>query len=421
MSTTFLSILRLALVHSSVTYLTPNPHNRPFIPTTTWSPCGRIHAPLSVRRPCAFIQIPLLDVLIETFPPWSFSRKKSETRRLTNPEASRPIDLDHPEPLPVLPPASDFRTSLILPECVRNILPCHPSTLISIPTLIFRVSLPADMLWHSLTRRFTLLRSEGGEPVGLEHLKARFAEQRARGAPNQVSEEEESMILEALGRMRVRAAAAEQQDDFSSDPGISPRQSSAHSLDTSTSSIMGNVIGNVSPTPAPKNTRRSQNRHSNNLFGSGKFKDDVYIRSIRGSGRNSALSHTGSDASTISRTLRSRNNFLRSGSPEEADSSGISAPSSPNVLTDRESLSTSQSAFLDSSPHASTEIQLSHTFHPDLFKRASLALEEVIREIEEEAEEPGVDDDIVLLRSPAAHQRQKTVNDGDHLVRIGIL
>lgn len=277
------------------------------------------------------------------------------------------------------------------------------------------------MLWHSLTRRFTLLRSEDGEPVGLEQIKARFAEQRARGAPNQVSEEEESMILEALGRVRVRTAAAEQQDDVLSDLGVSPRQSSTNSLDTSTSSLMGNVIGNVSPTPASKNTKRGQKRYSNNLFGSGKFRDDVYIRTIRGGSGRSALSNAGSDISTLSRTLRTKNNFLRPGSPEEADSSGISAPSSPNVLTDRESLSTSRSAFLDSSPNISTEIRLSQTFHPDAFKRASLALEEVIREIEEEAEEPGVDDDIVLLRSPAADQRQRTANSRDHLVCIGVL
>lgn len=275
------------------------------------------------------------------------------------------------------------------------------------------------MLWHSLTRRFTLLRSEDGELLGLEHLRARFAEQRARGAPNQVSEEEEGMILEALGRMRVRTAAAEQLDDLSSDPGISPRQSATNSLDTS-SSLMGNVVGNLSPTPAPKNTKRVQKRYSNNLFGSGKFRDDVYIRSVRGNSGRSILSSTGSDFNTISHTLQTKNNFLRPGSPEDGDSSGISAPSSPNVFTDRESLSTSQSAFLNSSPNTSAEIRLSHTFNPEAFKRASLALEEVIREIEEEAEEPGVDDDIVLLRSPTADQ-QRTVNDGGPLVCIRVL
>ena len=272
------------------------------------------------------------------------------------------------------------------------------------------------MLWHSLTRRFTLLRSEDGEFVGLEHLRARFAEQRARGAPNQVSEEEEGMILEALGRMRVRTAAAEQLDDLSSDPGISHRQSATNSLDTS-SSLMGNVVGNVSPTPAPKNAGRAQKRYSNNLFGSGKFRDDVYIRSVRGNSGRSILSNAGLDVNTTSRMLQTKNNFLRPGSPEDGDSSGISAPSSPNVFTDRESLSTSRSAFLDSSPNTSAEIRLSHTFNPEAFKRASLALEEVIREIEEEAEEPGVDDDIVLLRSPTADQ-QRTVNDRGPLVRI---
>jgi len=229
------------------------------------------------------------------------------------------------------------------------------------------------------------------------------------------------MILEALGRMRIRTAAAEQQDDPFSDSGISPRQSSTNSLDTSTSSLMGNVIGNVSPTPAPKNTKRGQKRYSNNLFGSGKFRDDVYIRNVRGTSGRSALSNTGSDTSTISRALQTKTNFLRPGSPEEGDSSGVSAPSSPNVLTDRESLSTSQSAFLDSPSNTSTEIRLSHTFHPDVLKRASLALEEVIREIEEEAEEPGVDDDIVLLRSTTADQRQRSASDGDHSVRIGVL
>jgi serine/arginine repetitive matrix protein 2 len=113
-------------------------------------------------------------------------------------------------------------------------------------------------MWHSLARRFTLL--QDGELLGLEHLKARFAEQRARGAPNQVSEEEETMILEALGRMHVRTAAAEQHDELLSDSGISQRQSSTNSLDTSTSSLMGNVVGNVSPTPAPRNTKRAQKR-----------------------------------------------------------------------------------------------------------------------------------------------------------------
>lgn len=45
-------------------------------------------------------------------------------------------------------------------------------------------------------------------------------------------------------------------------------------------------------------------------------------------------------------------------------------------------------------------------------------LEEVVREIEKEAEKAGVDDDVVLLRSPAADQWQRAANDGGNLVYI---
>jgi hypothetical protein len=101
--------------------------------------------------------------------------------------------------------------------CVLHVTPFDPHFHL---TSTLGVPLSANMLWHTLARRFTLLRSEEGEFVGLDHLRARLAEQSSRGAPNQVSEEEENMILEALGRMRVRVAAAEQRDDLLSDSGL---------------------------------------------------------------------------------------------------------------------------------------------------------------------------------------------------------
>jgi hypothetical protein len=104
---------------SPVTYIIPSHRNRQFITLATWSPCGRIHAPFSVCLPCAFTLISRLYVFIEPSLSWPFSRKKPETRRSANPEASRFFDPDHPEPLPSLLPTSDFRTSLILPGCVQ--------------------------------------------------------------------------------------------------------------------------------------------------------------------------------------------------------------------------------------------------------------------------------------------------------------
>lgn len=214
------------------------------------------------------------------------------------------------------------------------------------------------------------------------------------------------MISQALGRLRVGTTATEQLDDLLFESGISPRRSSTNPPDTPISSPVDNVTANVSPTYTPKITKREQKRYNNNLFGSGKLRDDVHPRFVRGTGR-SASSNAGSDTSTISRTLRTKFRFLRPGFPE-ADSSDISAPASPNVLIERESFSTPQTTLPDSSSNVLTETQ------PDALKRPSLALEEVIREIEEETQEARVYDDIVLLRSPVVDQSQ--VTDGDHLV-----
>ena len=75
--------------------------------------------------------------------------------------------------------------------------------------------------WYSLTRRFSVLRNSSGEPIGLDELKSKFAEQRARGSQNQVTEEEEDMILEALGRFhtRSRSRGKQQQQQSGYDEG----------------------------------------------------------------------------------------------------------------------------------------------------------------------------------------------------------
>ena len=220
------------------------------------------------------------------------------------------------------------------------------------------------------------------------------------------------MISQAFGILRVRTTAAEQQDNVLSESAISPRPS--FSFDTPAPSPMDGVITQVSPTHAPKVTKREQKRYSNNLFGSGKPRD-VPIRNVQGGDWRNAPSDTGSDVNIFSRTLRTKFNFLRSGSPE-AYSSGISTPPNPNVFTDRESSSTSQTTLLDSSPDTSTEIQPLHTFRLNTPRYASPVLKGVNWEIEGEAKEGRVDDDVVLLRSPTDDQRQMVIGYEDKLV-----
>ncbi|KAF8758832.1 protein modification by small protein conjugation [Rhizoctonia solani] len=83
-----------------------------------------------------------------------------------------------------LPPESDFRTSLIMP---------------------------------SLSRRFTLLRGQNGEPLSIDDVRTRLANQRANGHVNQVTEEEEEIMIDALIRAHSidpSAASASDSDGY---------------------------------------------------------------------------------------------------------------------------------------------------------------------------------------------------------------
>ncbi|KEP55580.1 bestrophin domain protein [Rhizoctonia solani 123E] len=86
-----------------------------------------------------------------------------------------------------LPPESDFRTSLIMP---------------------------------SLSRRFTLLRGQNGEPLSIDDVRTRLAHQRANGHINHVTEEEEEIMIDAL----IRA--------HSIDPTASPSDSDGYTTAT---------------------------------------------------------------------------------------------------------------------------------------------------------------------------------------------
>ncbi|KAG1886426.1 uncharacterized protein F5891DRAFT_1200741 [Suillus fuscotomentosus] len=150
-----------------------------------------------------------------------------------------------------LPPASDFRTSLILPD---------------------------------LTRRFTLLRSSSGDPLTLDDLRFKFAEQRARGVPSQISEEEEDMILETLGRMRTKNAAPSTTSSRKLE-GISGANATDLGMESDytherTSHISTTTSSTTYPassvTSSSSPSSRSTKKYSNNLFASGRTQSDVF-------------------------------------------------------------------------------------------------------------------------------------------------
>ncbi|KII89004.1 hypothetical protein PLICRDRAFT_160024 [Plicaturopsis crispa FD-325 SS-3] len=282
-------------------------------------------------------------------------RKKSDAKRSPVPEYLRSSsphehipDISQPE----LPPASNFRTSLILPD---------------------------------LTRRFTLLRSSTGSPVSLEALKDRFAEQRARGAENQISEEEEDMILETLGRMRSNGTAnTDLGEPADSDYQASNERQSVRSSNTVDSD---RTYASSSARPAK--------RYSNNMFGSGRFRDHSYVRSV--TSQKSGSSRTPTESSYSARgklSTYSNSDSLRPTTPEGNGSlsSNHSSPSEKPVA--RSAPLFAPAPYSDNS-ESEAEYRLSRALNPKALRRASLALEEAIKEMEEETTE----DEIVMPRS----------------------
>ncbi|RDB24281.1 hypothetical protein Hypma_008730 [Hypsizygus marmoreus] len=278
-------------------------------------------------------------------------RKKSETRRSGQVPFSVSSDtLDEQDTSPQIPLPNDFRTSLILPD---------------------------------LSRRFSLLRSPTGEPVGLDVLRSRIAEQRARGAENHISEDEEEMILNTLRGLRSKTGSSAQRSEESvaaPDTDGSIRQSSS-TLELSPAASVTSSPGN-----------RSTKRYSNNLFGSGRFRDYTYMRSATKAGSTRTNSLTPTEASYRG-TLSSIVDSLRPVTPEGSGFSSVQ--SSPN---DKASAIRS-TPLVPPAPYGEqnmsvAEYRLSKTLGPSALKRASMALEQVIKEIEEEAE-----DEIVMPRS----------------------
>src|SRR5712671_5071753 len=218
-----------------------------------------------------------------------------------------------------------------------------------------------DAITPSLSRRFTLLRAASGDPLSLDDIKAKLAEQRVRGAENHLSEEETAMFLQTLGRIRSKPSAS----STSGDSSLSTPRESLRSSDTATDSIQSNS--------------GSAKRYSNNMFGSGKFRDHTYLRSVAkeraGKGSASSRRSANSSLSTSGRSYKASDTSI----PEDPQTDPeFSAHDSDTTLPSGVKVATSE-----------LEQGIVKTFQPSHLRRASMALEEVIREIEEEADGGG--------------------------------
>ena len=285
--------------------------------------------------------------------------------------------------------------------------------------------LPA-FLSSSLTRRFTLLRTPSGQPLSIEQLRNRFADQRARGAENQISEEEEDMILETLGRIRGsqsgnrrseangnarngggrpgREDTGDEDDSSTSREGATADSDHQGSYERSSVRSSNTVASSFAPTSLHSSpSSRSTKRYSNNLFSSGRMRDYNYNRTQRSGGsQRSVLSITPTESSLSIKGMSTYSD--RPVTPERDESMASSAQSSPLTDKTRSALLNPPNPYMEHSLSAA-EHRSSKRLDPAALKRASLALEEALKEIEEEMGEEA-EDEIVMPRSaPVSRSR----------------
>ncbi|KAG9019598.1 hypothetical protein FRB90_000062 [Tulasnella sp. 427] len=161
------------------------------------------------------------------------------------------------ERIELLPPESDFRTSLILPD---------------------------------LSRRFSLLRQADGRPVDIQDVREKFAAQRAGGSPNVITEEEEEYVIHYLsnaghipgGPVDDRGTDdSQQRSPISTTPTWTIGTPDSTRNATPNSAFEPTFFSSKGP-PSTKSrtshTSNSSRRYSNNLFGSGRLKDQQYLR-----------------------------------------------------------------------------------------------------------------------------------------------
>lgn len=277
-----------------------------------------------------------------------------------------------------------------------------------------------------MARRFTLLRSTTGDLLTLDDLRARFAQQRATGAHNQISEEEEDMLLNMLSRIRSQHPGGHNVKDLNSATDISyarndmlstsypttefplttGRQSTQSTTTMSSEAGYNSSLGSISP------SSRASKRHSNNLF-SGQFRDMRYMKKTSnrtiGSGR-SVLSAASNDSTTGGTANALIDSYVDSLRPVTPDNSSISIGSLKSLsISETPTRSTAVAHTLPADNDvASLPLSPSSRFGKHLtygqLHRMSVSLEDAIKEIEEEA------DDQVLVPRLSTSNRENSAS-----------
>lgn len=236
---------------------------------------------------------------------------------------------------------------------------------------------------RSLSRRFSLLRSSASDPAAFDHhLRSRLADQRTRGAVNQISEEEEDMLLNALGRIRLRHNTGEISHEKSN--GTAPTTAATTGdYGSDENGVKGSISATLNSSPS-----RSGKRFSNSLFAPGRLRDYTYLKNVNSPKSSASSTRTVSLTPTEMSVKKMSTSSILPNTPERTTPT-ISVQPSPNPVTDTEADEDDGSHTDNTFEEATSdfEYQLQNQLGPINLKRASMALQQVMKEIEDELEE----------------------------------
>ena len=184
------------------------------------------------------------------------------------------------------------------------------------------------------------------------------------------------MLLNALGRIRIRHNAADKSPEKSIGLAVA--------IDTTTGGYGSDekaVKNSISSSLNSSPTSRSVKRYSNNLFTSGRLRDYTYLKNVDPSKSSSSSTRTISLTPTEKKMSTSS---LLSSTPERSTPTQPGPNATSNTVADEDEF-----LQIDNNIEAGSdaEYQLENQLGPIKLKRASMALQQVMKEIEDELEE----------------------------------
>lgn len=188
------------------------------------------------------------------------------------------------------------------------------------------------------------------------------------------------MLLNALGRIRLRHNAGEISHEKSN--GTAP---TTGDYGPDENGVKGSISATLNSSP----NSRSGKRFSNSLFAPGRLRDYTYLKNVNSPKSSASSTRTVSLTPTeMSVKKMSTSSSILPNTPERTTPT-ISVQPSPNPVTDTDADEDDGSHTDNTFEEATSdfEYQLQNQLGPINLKRASMALQQVMKEIEDELEE----------------------------------